>query len=160
MKIVAKLLLSSMIAASAIGPAAAQDGRTVAKVGSLEVAGAFTKATLPGQPVGGGYFVVRNNGGTDDMLIAAESSASGVVELHEMAMQGDVMRMRKLDKGIAIPAGRSIELAPGGLHLMFMKLKAPFREGGSVPVTLTFEKAGKIEIALPVEAAGPGGKKH
>lgn len=141
------------------GDAAAPHGES-AKIGDLEVTGAFTKAMLPGQPVGGGYFTVRNNGKTDDMLVSISSPAAGTVEMHEMAMQGEVMKMRKLEGGIAIPAGKSVELTPGGLHLMFMQVKEPFKAGGQVPVTLTFEKAGKVDITLPVEAAGPGGQKH
>jgi len=131
----------------------------VVKAGDLEVTGAFTKAMLPGQPVGGGYFTVKNNGQADDMLVSVSSPAAGAVEMHEMAMQGEVMKMRKLEGGIAIPAGKSVELTPGGLHLMFMKVTEPFKAGGTVPVTLTFEKAGKVDLALPIEAAGPGGQK-
>lgn len=140
------------------GAAASHDA--VVKVGDLDVTGAFTKAMLPGQPVGGGYFTVKNNGKADDMLVSVSSPVAGTVELHEMAMQGQVMRMRKLDGGIAIPAGKTVELTPGGLHLMFMKVKEPFKEGGTVPVTLTFEKAGSVDITLPVEAAGPAGHRH
>ncbi|WP_404947018.1 copper chaperone PCu(A)C [Rhizobium terrae] len=141
------------------GDAASAHGVAV-KVGDLEVSGAFTKAMLPGQPVGGGYFTVRNNGAADDRLVSASSPIAGTVELHEMAMQGQVMKMRRLDGGIAIPAGKTVELAPGGLHLMFMKVTEPFKNGGKVPVTLTFEKAGKVDITLPVGAAGPGGHQH
>lgn len=129
------------------------------KVGDLVITGAFSKGMLPGQPVGGGYLTITNNGEVDDMLVSASSPVAGAVELHEMAMQGQVMKMRKLDAGIAIPAGQTIELKPGGLHMMFMKVKEPFKAGGEVPVTLTFEKAGPIEVKLAVGAAGPGGHK-
>ncbi|OHV81514.1 copper chaperone PCu(A)C [Rhizobium sp. LCM 4573] len=130
------------------------------KVGDIEVTGAFTKAMLPGQPVGGGYFTVKNNGGEDDVLVSASSSIAGTVELHEMEMQGQVMKMRKLETGIPVPAGKTVELTPGGLHLMFIKVKEPFKQGASVPLTLTFEKAGSVDLVLPVEAAGPGGHQH
>lgn len=129
------------------------------KVGDLEIKGAFSKAMLPGQPVGGGYLTITNNGKADDVLISASSSVAGSVELHEMAMQGQVMKMRKLDAGIAVPAGQTVELKPGGLHMMFMKVKEPFKAGSEVPVTLTFEKAGQIEVKLAVGAAGPSGQK-
>jgi copper(I)-binding protein len=129
------------------------------KVGDLEIKDAFSKAMLPGQPVGGGYLTITNTGKADDVLVSAASPAAGVVELHEMAMQGQVMKMRKLDVGIAVPAGQTVELKPGGLHMMFMKVKEPFKAGGEVPVTLTFEKAGQIEVKLVVGAAGPGGHK-
>ncbi|CDN54208.1 Secreted protein containing DUF461 [Neorhizobium galegae bv. officinalis bv. officinalis str. HAMBI 1141] len=161
MKTFTKLVFVSIFAATGIiiaGATAAQDAPT--KVGDLEVTGAFTKAMLPGQPVGGGYFTIKNNGKSDDMLTSVSSPVAGTVEMHEMAMQGEVMKMRKLDTGIAIPAGKTVELTPGGLHLMFIKVKEPFKQGGKVPVTLTFEKTGKVDITLPVEAAGPAGHEH
>lgn len=124
-----------------------------ATLGDLEISGAFTKAMLPGQPVGGGFFTVKNNGKTDDKLVVVSSPTAGEVQMHEMAMQNHVMKMRELKDGIAIPAGGMVKLAPGGLHLMFQKMKAPFKQGESVPVTLTFEKAGKIDVTLKVLSA-------
>lgn len=132
----------------------------VVKVGNLELSGASTKAMLPGQPVGGGFVTITNHGDTDDRLVSAESSNAGRVELHEMAMSNDVMKMRKLNDGIVIPAGKTVELTPGGLHFMFFNVKKPFAEGDMVPVALTFEKAGKAEIVLPVGATNGGEHKH
>lgn len=130
--------------------------------GDLEISGGTAKAMLPGARVGGGGLIVKNNGSTEDRLLAVESPAAGRVELHEMTMENDVMKMRKLEKGISIPAGETVELKSGGLHLMFMEVKKPFAEGDSVPVTLTFERAGKVSYVLPVgTAAGePAGHKH
>jgi copper(I)-binding protein len=124
-----------------------------ATLGDLEISGAFTKAMLPGQPVGGGFFTVKNSGKVDDKLVVVSSPTAGQVQMHEMAMQNNVMKMRELKDGIAIPAGGTVKLAPGGLHLMFQKVKAPFKQGESVPVTLTFEKAGKIDVTLKVLSA-------
>ncbi|EUB95482.1 protein of unknown function DUF461 [Rhizobium sp. CF080] len=160
MKTFTKLAFLGLFAATGIAFSGAAADEAPVKFGNLEITSAFTKAMLPGQPVGGGYLTVKNNGPADDMLVSVASPAAGTVELHEMAMQGEVMRMRKLDTGIAIPAGKTVELTPGGLHLMFMKVKEPFKQGDKVPVTLTFEKAGKMDITLPVEAAGPGGHAH
>lgn len=126
------------------------------KTGDLELTGAFSKAMLPGQPVGGGFVTIANSGSADDKLVSATSDVAGRVELHEMAMQGEVMKMRKLDDGIAVPAGQTVELKPGGLHFMFFEVKKPFAEGDKVPVTLTFEKAGKVDITLSVQSAKPG----
>lgn len=159
MKTFTKLAFLGLFAATGIAFSAAADEAPV-KFGNLEITSAFTKAMLPGQPVGGGYLTIKNTGKADDMLVSVASPVAGTVEMHEMAIQGEVMRMRKLDTGIAIPAGKTVELTPGGLHLMFMKVKEPFKQGGKVPVTLTFEKAGKVDITLPVEAAGPGGHEH
>jgi uncharacterized protein YcnI/copper(I)-binding protein len=121
--------------------------------GDLELTAGFTKAMLPGQPVGGGFVTIANKGGEDDRLVSATSSQAGEVQLHEMAMEGDVMKMRQLNDGIVIPAGQTVELKPGGLHLMFYKVAEPFKEGATVNVTLTFEKAGAVEVVLPVGPA-------
>lgn len=129
----------------------------VVKAGSLEVSEGTTKAMLPGQPVGGGYVTIKNTGDSDDKLIGVESSSAGRAEIHEMAMVNDVMKMRKLDDGIVIPAAQTVELKPGGLHMMFFDVKKPFAEGDKVPVTLIFEKAGKVEIVLSAGAAKGGG---
>ncbi|OJF93329.1 DUF1775 domain-containing protein [Pararhizobium antarcticum] len=135
------------------------DGQAVT-AGDLEISGGSVKAMLPGAKVGGGGFVVRNDGAEADRLISVESPAAGHVELHEMTMENDVMKMRKLDDGIAIPAGETVELTSGGLHLMFMDVAKPFAEGDAVPVTLTFEKAGKVVYVLPVGGVAGGGHKH
>lgn len=135
-------------------------GGVPVKVGSLEISGGAVKAMLPGAKVGGGGFTIRNNGSDDDRLISAESPAAGRVELHEMTMQNDVMKMRQLEEGIAIPAGETVDLNSGSLHLMFMAVEKPFAEGDSVPVILTFEKAGKIDYMLPVGSAAGGAHKH
>jgi periplasmic copper chaperone A len=138
----------------------ADDAKTHAvEIGALKITGAWAKAMLPGQPVGGGYLTVENTGSEPDRLISVTSDASPDVEIHEMKMEGDVMKMRKLADGLDIPAGGKVELKPGGYHLMFMAVPAPFKQGGMVKVTLKFEKAGDLEVTLPVAAAdamGPG----
>ncbi|NKL79839.1 DUF1775 domain-containing protein [Rhizobium leguminosarum] len=131
---------------------AAPAGETV-KAGDLEVSGGFAKAMLPGQPVGGGFFTVKNNGQADDRLVSVNSPAAGEVQIHEMVTKDNVMRMRQLKDGIAIAAGETIKLEPGNLHLMFQKVKTPFKQGDTVPVTLTFEKAGKVDLVLQVLSA-------
>ncbi|WP_018239797.1 DUF1775 domain-containing protein [Ensifer sp. BR816] len=144
------------------GHSAQQAASGPVEVGALEISEGALKAMLPGAKVGGGGFVVKNAGSSDDRLIAVESPAAGRVELHEMAMENDVMKMRKVDGGIVIPAGKTVELKNGGLHLMFMEVGKPFSEGDTVPVTLTFEKAGKVDYVLPVGSAGgaAAGHKH
>ncbi len=132
----------------------------VIKAGDLELSAASTKAMLPGQPVGGGFVTIKNNGASDDKLVSVSSPLAGRAEIHEMAMVNDVMKMRKLNDGIAIPAGQTVELKPGGLHFMFFNVSKPFAEGDKVPVTLAFEKAGEVTIELPVGPANPGEAKH
>ena len=126
-----------------------------AKVGSVQIENAYTRATVPGQQVAGGFMKIENKGAADQ-LISASSPASGEVQLHEMAMEGNVMRMRQV-KDIPVPAGGAVELKPGGLHLMFINIKAPLAAGEAVPVKLKFAKAGEVEVKMPVNAMGNPG---
>tara|TARA_R100000935_G_scaffold61_1_gene223 strand:- start:394 stop:918 length:525 start_codon:yes stop_codon:yes gene_type:complete len=127
-------------------------GAATYTLGDLTIAGTFTRATLPNAPVAGGFLTVTNAGAVDDTLIGASSSIAGDTQIHEMAMQGDVMKMRELPAGLPIPAGETVTLQPGGFHLMFMDLNQPLVEGEAVTVTLTFETAGEIDVVLPVGA--------
>ncbi|WP_417307402.1 copper chaperone PCu(A)C [Devosia sp.] len=131
-------------------------------IGDLELSGAFSRATAPNAPVAGGYVTITNTGDSDDRLVAASSPVAGMVQLHEMKMDGDVMKMGELEDGISVPAGETVTLAPGGLHLMFMKLNDQLVEGETVPVTLTFEKAGSVDIDLAIgsSAATEPGHDH
>jgi copper(I)-binding protein len=119
-------------------------------VGDLVVSGAYARATLPHAPVGGGFISITNKGTADDTLVSATSPLAGDVELHEMAMKDGVMSMRPLPKGVLIPAGKTVTFSPSGLHLMFMKLKGSFVKGKTVPVTLSFARAGSVTIELQV----------
>lgn len=132
-------------------PAFAHNG--VIHLGPINISQPFTRATLPNAPVGGGFLTIENTGTEPDRLVSATSPASDVVQIHEMAMEGDVMKMRQLPDGLEIPAGETVVLAPGGFHLMFMGLKQAFVEGEAIEVTLVFEKAGTVEVSLPVGAA-------
>ena len=130
-----------------------------AKVGSVQIENAYTRATVPGQQVAGGFMKIENKGAADQ-LISASSPVSGEVQLHEMAMEGNVMRMRQV-KEVVVPAGGTVERKPGGLHLMFINIKAPLTAGETVPVKLKFAKAGEVEVKMPVNAMGnPGAMKH
>ena len=106
------------------------------KLGSLEIDHPWSRATAPTAPTGGGYLVITNKGTTPDRLIAARSNAAAKVEIHEMTMNNNIMRMRELPKGLEIPAGQTVTLKPGGFHVMFLDLKAPFAKGAKIPVTL------------------------
>lgn len=128
------------------------------KVGALELSAGSVKAMVPGAKVGGGGLSIHNGGSEEDRLVSVESPMAGRVELHEMTMENDVMKMRKIDGGIALPAGQTVDISDK-MHLMFMDVAKPFAEGDSVKVTLTFEKAGKVEYTLPVGSAA-GGHQH
>lgn len=148
---------SLTVLASGTGAAGHHDHAEQATVaGALKISAARARAMLPGQPAGGGYLTVENTGTEDDRLLAVATPAAGRAEIHTMEMKDDVMVMRPVEGGLAIPAGETVELKPGGLHLMFMEVTAPFREGSTVPVTLEFEKAGKAELMLQVGPARGG----
>jgi len=148
-------LLSLTAAASVLASSAwAADFR----LGSLEIDQPWTRATPPTAKAGGGFVTIINKGTTADRLVAARSAASDKVEIHEMKMDGSVMRMRELEKGVEIPPGGTVVLKPGGYHIMFMELKAPFAKDTKVPVTLVFEKAGTIDVPFTVEAMGAGAR--
>lgn len=134
---------------------------------TVRVESPYARATVPGQPAGGGYLKVTNMGKEADRLLAVSADVSKSVELHSMSMEGDVMRMRQVD-GIDVPAGGSVELKPGGLHIMFIGLKGPLKAGDTFPATLKFAKAGEVKVTVQVNAASAatapahdhGGHKH
>lgn len=140
------------VAATVLSPAdvLAHDYR----VGSISVGHPWTRATPPGPSVGGGYLTLRNEGEKADRLIGASSPVAERVEIHAMEMEDDVMRMRKLEDGLEIPAGATVELAPGGIHIMMIGLQEPIAEGDMVPLTLVFEEAGEIRVELVAERIG------
>lgn len=154
---------------SAPAPVATQaDGASAAgeaRLGGIAISGGFARAMLPGQTVGGAYLAITNGGTASDRLLSAAMPGARRSEVHEMSMDGAVMRMRPLAGGLEIPAGETVELKPGGLHLMFSGLAAPFVKGSTVAVTLLFEEAGSIEIELPVldpsaSGAATGADEH
>jgi copper(I)-binding protein len=151
--IIGVTLLSCWLAAA---PAGAEEVRA----GDLVISQAWSRATPGGAKIGGGYLTIENKGSAPDRLIGGSAEIAGKVELHEMATSNGVMKMRPLDKGLAIDPGKTVRLAPGGSHLMLFDLKSPLKQGEQVPVTLEFEKAGKLKLSLDVQGVGaqaPGG---
>ena len=120
----------------------------------IQLSQAWARPTVEGQMAGGAFVRIANSGGAD-RLLSASSPAAKAVELHTMSMDGEVMKMRQLD-AIELPAGKTVELKPGGLHLMFMGLKAPLKAGATLPLTLKFEKAGELTVTVPVAQQAPG----
>jgi hypothetical protein len=147
-----KLLLAAMLLATSLvaTPAFAREY----KLGSIEVQQPWSRATPATAPSAGGFLTVVNKGDAPDRLLAVQSPAADKVQIHEMKMDGNIMRMRELDNGVALPAGQTVELKPSGYHVMFIGLKAPFAKGQKVPATLVFEKAGKLDVEFLVEALG------
>lgn len=121
------------------------------RVGSLQLEGAWARASMAGMKMGAGYLVIHNQGETDDELLSVASPVSERVEIHLSQMQDGVMRMREVG-ATAIPAGQRIRFLPGGLHLMFMGVKSPFEAGTEIPVTLRFREAGEVTVPFEVRA--------
>jgi copper(I)-binding protein len=124
------------------------------KAGDLVITQAWSRATPGGAKVAGGYLTIENKGSAPDRLTGGSADVADKVELHEMATSNGVMTMRPLDKGLAIEPGKIVKLAPGGHHLMLQGLKSPLKQGDKVPVTLEFEKAGKVKLSLDVQGIG------
>jgi periplasmic copper chaperone A len=122
------------------------------KLGDLEIVHPHTRPTPPKAPVSSGYLIIRNTGAEDDRLIGGSAYFAGKMELHEMKIENDIMKMREIGGGVVIPAGGEVTLEPGGLHIMFMQLKEQIREGGNYTATLDFEKSGSIEVEFSVDS--------
>ena len=123
----------------------------------IKVEEAWSRATPPGAKIASGYLTVRNAGAAD-RLVSASSPAAERVETHVTIRDGDISRMREV-KGYDVPAKGTLELKPGGAHLMLVNIKAPFKEGTTVPLTLKFEKAGEVKTELMVRPL-TGGAQH
>ena len=124
------------------------------KIGTLDIGHPWTRATPKGATVAGAYLKITNKGQAADRLTAVSSEAAGRVEIHEMAMAGGTMKMRPLKAGIEIKPGETVEFKPGSYHIMMMDLKQPFEQGKRVKGTLTFEKAGTVDVEFAVDALG------
>ena len=118
--------------------------------GYITVSGAFTRATLPGAKAAGGFMTITNNGDEADRLVGVSTKTAKTTEVHEMKMEGDVMKMSKLADGLDIPGGATVALEPGGYHVMMMGLGQGLFEGACVEVVLEFEKAGELPVQLSV----------
>jgi len=123
---------------------------------SLRIEHPFARATPPGAKAGGAYLSIENSGSTVASLVSAASPVAGAVELHQMAVDGGVMTMRAV-RTLDVPPGGKLELKPGGYHIMLLDLKQPLRAGDKIPLKLTFQNIGTIEVSLDVEAMGATG---
>ena len=143
-----RLLFTAAIATALVAASAAAHDYSL---GALKIEHPWARPTVAGQSTGGAYLGVTNTGNTPDRLLGGTSPAAVRVEVHEMRMDGDVMRMREMP-ALDLPAGASLELAPGGRHLMLFGLKAPLKVGDKLPLKLRFEKAGEVDVMLHVES--------
>jgi len=150
------IIAAAAVLAVSAARASAQGSQTEAtsKDGSIVVAQTWTRATPNGARVAGGFLTVTNKGAVVDRLIGGSAAISGRIEIHEMSISDGVMKMRELPTGLEIKPGQTVELKPGGYHIMLMDLKQAAVEGGQVAGTLVFEKAGTVEIVYAVRALG------
>ncbi len=148
------MTLHKWMIAAAFGVAA-----QTAWAANISVTDAWARATMPGQPVSGAYMQIQSD--ADARLVGVSSSVVPRVEVHEMKMDGDMMRMREV-KAIDLPKGKTVSLEPGGFHIMLMDLKKPIAAGDMIPLTLVVESGGKqqtVEVKAEARAAG-GAMQH
>ncbi|GGF88006.1 hypothetical protein GCM10007301_54930 [Azorhizobium oxalatiphilum] len=143
------------VAAASSAPMAGM-GSAAVKVGDIQIDLPWMRATPGGAKVAGGYLKLTNTGSAPDKLVSIATDIAGKAEVHEMSMANGVMTMRAVSGGLELAPGKSVELAPGGFHLMMMDLKRPLKEGDKVQATLVFEKAGKVDVTFPVRGIGAG----
>ena len=129
-----------------------------AQTAAVNVEGAWARASVQGQKATGAFMRLTAKDGA--RLVRAESPAAGLAEVHEMKMEGDIMKMRAVP-ALDLPAGKTVELKPGGYHVMLLDLKAPLAKDSTVPLTLVFQDAkgveSKLNLTVPVGTSAPGG---
>ncbi|MDO8385779.1 MAG: copper chaperone PCu(A)C [Polaromonas sp.] len=129
----------------------------LAQAQTIDVKDAWVRTAVPGQSGTGAFMSLTAKDGAK--IVGASSPVAGVVEVHEMKMENDVMRMRAIP-ALDLPAGKTVQLKPGGYHVMLMELKQALPKGSTVPLTLTLRDAkgqeSKLELKLPVAATPPG----
>lgn len=143
--LLAVLLLNTLPLAAAELPAAPP----------LQITEAWTRPTASIAATGAGFLRIRNSGAQAERLLGASSERAARIEMHQLVEQDGVAGMRPLPDGLTIPAGGDVRLAPSGIHLMLIDLRAPLMPGERVPLSLHFERAGTVPVALHVETAAP-----
>jgi copper(I)-binding protein len=143
-------LIAVVLAAWAVMPAQAAD----VTAGSLKISAPWARATPKGASVGGGYMTIINSGTAPDRLIGGSADVARSFEVHEMKMDGGVMKMRPVANGIEIKPGQTVTLEPSGYHVMLVGLKQQLKQGEHFKATLEFAKAGKVDVDFTVEGIG------
>ena len=154
---VAAAVLAMLAIGSPVVPRAIAQDRPPLAAAKIQVTSAWTRAVPPGAAVAAAYMDLRNPGTEPDRLISAASPEVRAAELHETRDDAGIIRMRPVAGGLVLPAGGTARLTPGGMHLMLLGPSAAFRQGGTVPLVLHFERAGEIHVDLPVSAPGARG---
>lgn len=153
-------ILSALVALVSVAVVASSGNAADVKVGALQITAPWARATPQGASVGGGYLTITNTGTTPDRLTGGSTPVSERLEVHEMTMDNGVMKMRPVTGGLEIKPGQTVELKPGGYHLMFPGLKQHLQQGHTFKATLSFEKAGNVDVTFDIMSMGataPGG---
>jgi copper(I)-binding protein len=124
------------------------------KVGAITIETPWSRATPGGAKVAVGYLTIKNDAATPDRLVSVIADIAGRAGIHQMSMADGMMKMRELTEGLPIPAEGSVTLEPASYHLMFQDLKRPLKLGGTLPATLTFERAGSVNVIFEVRGMG------
>lgn len=148
-----KILLTTTAILATVLPANAHEEKS----DKLTITHPWTRATAPSQKVGVVFMEIETTTGKADRLLFASSPDAEKVEIHGHTREGDIMRMRRLESGIEVPAKGSVKLAPGNFHIMLIGLTAPLLEETTIPLMLTFKNGGTVSIEAVVESAGSGG---
>lgn len=159
LKPIATIIAALTLVASFAFPSFAEHAQMV-MAGDIKIENAWTRATPNGAKAGGAFLMVTNTGGEADRLIAASSEVAGKVEIHEMSMKDGVMKMQQLEDGLALPAGETVELKPGGFHIMMMGLNKTIAEGDMVRISLEFENAGTVDVMFMAAPLGAPSMDH
>src|SRR5262245_20617347 len=160
-----RVAIAAVMAALAIGLAGREAAAQASnyQVGEVTFEAPSTRVTPAGAKVVGVYLKIINNGAQPDRLLGGSLTGAGDVEVHEMSMSNNIMKMRQLKDGLEIKPGQTVELKPGGLHLMLTGLREDLKQGQKRTGTLRFEKAGTVEIEFaiaPIGAQSGGHMKH
>ena len=141
-------LLAAVVAAIGTVAASAADASSEERVSARQ---AWARETAPAQTSGGGFVTLVNRGTLDDRLVSATTPVAGEVQFHTMNLAGGIMLMRQVRGGVSLPAGKTVTLRPGALHLMLLRLKHPLRQGERFPMTFQFQRAGRITVQFAVQ---------
>jgi periplasmic copper chaperone A len=144
------VLVLGLVLASLATAAAAKDY----KIGALEIQQPWTRATPKGAKTAAAYVAIKNTGSVPDRLTGGSLTGAGDAQVHETTMDQGVMKMRAVPDGVEVKPGETVELKPGGLHLMFTDLKARLVKGQSVKGRLTFANAGTVDVEFAIEGMG------
>ncbi len=150
MKLFKEICFATALTFAALVAPAPEAGAHEIKAGNLVIHHPWARQPMKMSEVAAGFMQIENKGTEDDRLIKATAEITPTVQIHEMKMEGDVMKMQELPDGLVIPAGKTVELKPKSFHIMFMGLKSKLMEGEEIKGTLVFEKAGTVEIDYEV----------